>query len=250
MAVALCSNKQQWWFNIGLINAEHCALRLITSSGRKQNADRVHNSGSCMSLKSLCLKSKSRRVKCWKSHKFACFIPGNALLKAIMFNSWAIKANWIWQQPESTRGSEVPRSKHTHTAFVFLLILAHSEEPSGVKSFMNSSVPLNRTLMIRRTWPCGGSVVNKTLLSAAWHLFGGRCDRICRRHGRLFAAWHLCGGLGAALFFTSVTAPCWSVGVQINVNTIEDHCLLLQTEAFFSHWALKETFVLNKSVEL
>lgn len=115
---------------------------------------------------------------------------------------------------------------------------------------MNSSVPLNRTLMITRTWPCGGSVVNKTLLSAAWHLFGGRCDRICRRHGRLFAARHLCGGLGAALFFTSVTAPCWSVGVQINVNTIEDHCLLLQTEAFFSHWALKETFVLNKSVAL
>lgn len=81
--------------------------------------------------------------------------------------------------------------------------------------------------------------------SAAWHLFGGRCDWICRQHGRLFAAWHLCGGLGAALFFTSVTAPCRSVGVQINVNTIEDLCLLLQTEAFFSHWALKETFVLN-----
>lgn len=116
MTVALCSNKQQWWFNIGLINAEHCALRLITSSGRKQNADRVHNSGSCMSLKSLCLKSKSRTGKCWKSHKFVCFIPGNALLKAIMFNSWAIEANWIWQSPqEGVKCHEA----NTHTAFVF-----------------------------------------------------------------------------------------------------------------------------------
>lgn len=229
MTVALCSNKQQWWFNIGLINVEHCALRLITSSGRKQNADRVHNSGSCMSLKSLCLKSKSRTGKCWKSHKFVCFIPGNALLKAIMFNSWAIEANWIWQQPQSTRGSEVPRRKHTHCVCVPADFGSQRGAERCEKLYELLSVPLNRTLMITRTWPCSGSVVNKTLLSAAWHLFGGRCDRICRRHGRLFAAWHLCGGLGAALFFTSVTAPCRSVGVQINVNTIEDLCLLLQT---------------------
>lgn len=164
MTVALCSNKQQWWFNIGLINAEHCALRLITSSGRKQNADRVHNSGSCMSLKSLCLKSKSRTGKCWKSHKFVCFIPGNALLKAIMFNSWAIEANWIWQQPQSTRGSEVPRSKHTHCVCVPADFGSQRGAERCEKLYELLSVPLNRTLMITRTWPCGGSVVNKTLL--------------------------------------------------------------------------------------
>lgn len=158
-----------------------------------------------------------------------CFIPGNALLKAIMFNSWAIEANWIWQQPQSTRGSVVPRSKHTHCVCVPADFGSQRGAERCEKLYELLSVPLNRTLMITRTCPCGGSVVNKTLLSAAWHLFGGRCDRICRRHGRLFAAWHLCGGLGAALFFTSVTAPCRSVGVQINVNTIEDLCLLLQT---------------------
>lgn len=54
-----------------------------------------------------------------------------------MFNSWAIEANWIWQSPqEGVKCHEA----NTHTAFVFLLILAHSEEPSGVKSFMNSSL--------------------------------------------------------------------------------------------------------------
>ena len=39
----------------------------------------------------------------------------------------------------------------------------------------------------------------KTLLSAAWHLFGRGCDRSCRQLGRLSAAWHLFSGLRLAV---------------------------------------------------
>lgn len=81
-----------------------------------------------------------------------------------MFNSWAIEANWIWQSPqEGVKCHEA----NTHCVCVPADFGSQRGAERCEKLYELLSVPLNRTLMITRTWPCGGCVVNKTLLSAA-----------------------------------------------------------------------------------